>query len=124
MPFFFMGAGSAFFAGAVVVVVVVVVVFDVSTAGFMLSDMAGAGAAAGVVVVVVVVSAGASFFAHAMSPRTATARNKRFIESPFKHEFHQRITHRGPCAAAAGLNRRKSYPNPAFCQGLGRFHLR
>jgi hypothetical protein len=69
MPFFFAGAG----AGAAI--------FAVSIAGFMVSVAAGAGAAAGVCV-----SAGgaASFFAHAMSPRTATARNKRFIESPFK----------------------------------------
>jgi hypothetical protein len=90
MPFFFMGAGSAFFAGAVVVVVVVVVVFDVSTAGFIVSVIAGAGAAAGVCV-----SAGgaASFFAHAMSPRTATARNKRFIESPFNLEISISGTH-------------------------------
>jgi hypothetical protein len=81
-----------FFAGAVVVVVVVVVVFAVSTAGFIVS--AGAGAATGVVVVVVVVSAGgASFFAHAISPRTATAKNKRFIESPFKLELFLSGTH-------------------------------
>ena len=104
MPFFFAGAGAG--AGAAI--------FVVSIAGFIVSVAAGAGAAAGVCV-----SAGgaASFFAHAMSPRTATARNKRFIESPFKHEFHQRITHRGPCAAAAGLNRRKTYLNPTHCQG-------